>query len=98
MRTGRYGASLSDFANAAGRHRETARLAIAITEIEVEVTAEFEGVGLAAFNIRYQALVASPATTEQIERLLQETDAVSEVHNSVRAGVGVTPVPWEERH
>lgn len=76
-------------------YREAARLAIDVTAVEVEATAEFAGVGLAASDIRYRARVASPATTEQIDRLLRETDAVAEVHNTVRAGVGVTLLPWE---
>ena len=78
-------------------YREAARLAIAVTAVDVEATAEFESIGLAASNIRYKARVASPATIEQIERLLRETDAVAEVHNTVRQGVNVTLVPWEAR-
>jgi organic hydroperoxide reductase OsmC/OhrA len=78
-------------------YREAARLAIAVTAVDVEATAEFEAIGLAASNIQYKARVASPATIEQIERLLRETDAVAEVHNTVRKGVSVTLVPWEAR-
>jgi organic hydroperoxide reductase OsmC/OhrA len=78
-------------------YREAARLGIEVTEVEVEATAQFEGVGLAATNIRYKARVASPAGPEQIELLLGETDAVAEVHNTVRAGASVELVPWESR-
>jgi organic hydroperoxide reductase OsmC/OhrA len=60
--------------------REAARLGIPIEQAEVEASAEFPGVGLAATNIRYRAEVA---------KLLRETDAVAEVHNTVRAGVPV---------
>lgn len=63
--------------------------------LEVEASAQFDGVGLAATNIQYRARLASPAAPEQIERLLRETDAVAEVHNTVRAGAGVEFVPWE---
>jgi uncharacterized OsmC-like protein len=70
-------------------YREAARLHIPIEGAEVEATAEFSGAGLAATNIRYRAVVKSSANAEAIARLLRETDAVAEVHNTVRAGVPV---------
>ena len=65
--------------------REAARLGIAVTAVDVEVQAEFPGIGLAATDIRYRAAVESDAATD-IDRLLRETDAVAEVHNTLRAG------------
>jgi organic hydroperoxide reductase OsmC/OhrA len=76
-------------------YREAARLNITVTEVEVEAAAEFEGVGLAASNVRYRARVSSPAPAEAVAALLRETDAVAEVHNTVRSGVPVQLVPWE---
>jgi organic hydroperoxide reductase OsmC/OhrA len=70
-------------------YREAERLRIPIEGAQVEATAEFPGVGLAATNIRYRAVVKSSANAEAIARLLRETDAVAEVHNTVRAGVPV---------
>jgi len=70
-------------------YREAARLGIALESVEVEALAQFEGVGLAASNVRYRASVASPAPPEAIARLLRETDAVAEVHNTLRKGVPV---------
>lgn len=70
-------------------YREAARLRIPIDGAEVEASAEFPGVGLAATNIRYRAVVKSSANPEAIAQLLSETDAVAEVHNTVRAGVPV---------
>ena len=70
-------------------YREAARLHIPIEGALVEATAEFPGVGLAATNIRYRAVVESSADAEAIALLLRETDAVAEVHNTVRAGVPV---------
>ena len=69
--------------------REAQRLAIPIDGAEVEASADFEGIGLAATNITYRAKVHGPASAEQVQRLLRETDAVAEVHNTVRAGVPV---------
>ena len=67
--------------------REAARLGLVLDAVEVEASAEFPGVGLAASDIRYTARVQSSAPPEAIERLLAETDAVAEVHNTLRAGV-----------
>ena len=69
--------------------REAARLGIAIDTVFVEASAECPGIGLAATDIRYRATVESAASAADIERLLRETDAVAEIHNTVRAGVPV---------
>lgn len=71
-------------------YREAARLGIVLTGVEVEASAEFPGIGLAARDIRYSARVDSPADARDIERLIAETDAVAEIHNTLRAGVPVT--------
>jgi organic hydroperoxide reductase OsmC/OhrA len=70
-------------------YREAARLGISIDTVEVEARAEFPGVGLAATDIRYRAKVASSASTAEITELLRETDAVAEIHNTIRSGVPV---------
>jgi len=70
-------------------YREAERLAIPIEGVEVEASAEFPGVGLAATNITYRATVSSSASGSAIAQLLRETDAVAEIHNTVRAGVPV---------
>ena len=69
--------------------REAARLGIPVAAAEVEASAEFPGIGLAATNIRYQAKIESSASQVDVARLLLETDAVAEVHNTIRAGVPV---------
>lgn len=71
-------------------YREAGRMGLALTRVTVEAHAEFAGVGLAARDIRYRAEVESPASPEQIGELIRQTDAVAEVHNTVRAGVPVT--------
>ncbi|RZJ05494.1 MAG: OsmC family peroxiredoxin [Rubrivivax sp.] len=74
-------------------YREAARLHIELTAVEVEASAEFDGIGLAARDITYRARVASPASPERVEQLLRETDAVAEVHNTLRAGAEVRRLP-----
>lgn len=70
-------------------YREAQRLGMSLQGARVEATADFDGVGLAAKNIRYRASVQSSEPPEVIARLLRETDAVAEVHNTLRAGVPV---------
>ena len=70
-------------------YREAARLGIPIQGAEVEASGEFPGVGLAASNLSYRAKVDSPASPGDVQRLLRETDAVAEVHNTIRSGVPV---------
>jgi uncharacterized OsmC-like protein len=74
-------------------YREASRKGIAVFAVEVEATADFEGIGLAAANIRYKAKVSSPDSAGRIEELLRETDAVAEVHNTLRVGVPVQRMP-----
>jgi organic hydroperoxide reductase OsmC/OhrA len=69
--------------------REGARLGVPLTAAEVEASADFPGVGLAATNIRYRVRVESSASEADVARLVRETDAVAEVHNTLRAGVPV---------
>src|SRR4030095_9607284 len=69
--------------------REAARLGVPIATAEVEASAEFPGIGLAATNICYRAKIESSAPPDVVARLLRETDAVAEVHNTLRAGVPV---------
>lgn len=76
--------------------REAKRLGIQVDEVEAEAWADFEGRGFTATNIQYSARVKSPARAEEIAALLRETDAIAEIHNTVRKGVGVTLKPWRE--
>ena len=73
-------------------YREAERLAIPIDGVEVEASAEFPGIGLAATHITYRATVSSPASNSAVAQLLRETDAVAEIHNTVRSGVPVALV------
>ena len=71
-------------------YREAEKLGVPVESVEVEASAEFPGVGLAATHIAYRAKVSSPASAADIAELLRVTDAVAEVHNTLRAGPDVT--------
>ncbi|HEY0661970.1 MAG TPA: OsmC family protein [Lysobacter sp.] len=73
-------------------YREAARLGIVLDGVDVEASAQFPGVGLAATNIRYRAYVSSSADASTIAELLRQTDAVAEVHNTLRSGAEVALV------
>ena len=70
-------------------YREAEKLQIPIDGVFVEASADFTGPGLAATNIRYHARITSPAPDDVIADLLRHTDAVAEVHNTIRNGVPV---------
>ncbi|MGJ7541912.1 OsmC family protein [Variovorax sp. LT1R16] len=71
-------------------YREAERLNVAVEGVVVEATADFPGAGLAATNIQYKVKVSSQARLEDIAYLVRQTDAVAEVHNTIRAGAAVT--------
>ena len=73
-------------------YREAERLQIPLDAVEVEASASFPGIGLAATDIRYRARIASGAPDAANAELLRHTDAVAEVHNTLRAGVPVARV------
>jgi len=75
-------------------YREAARLQIPVERVEVEAEADFDGVGLPATNVRYRARVVSSAPEAEIKALLEHTDRVAEIQNTLRGGVGVTLCPW----
>jgi organic hydroperoxide reductase OsmC/OhrA len=75
-------------------YREAARMSVPVAAVEVEARGEFNGVGLGAANVSYRARIESPASDAEIEALLERTDAVAEVHNTLRAGVQVRREPW----
>jgi hypothetical protein len=52
---------------------------------------------LAAASVTYSARLQTDEPLERIEQLLKETDAVAEIHNTIRAPVAVTLVAWSER-
>jgi uncharacterized OsmC-like protein len=70
-------------------YREAARLGLVLDGVEVEASADFDGIGLGATHVRYRARVQSSAPEAAIAELLRQTDAVAEVHNTLRAGVAV---------
>jgi diamine N-acetyltransferase len=82
-------------------YREAQRDGITVDGVEVEAQARFPGRGVGAANVRYDAKVTSSASKEAVDQLMRNTDAVAEIHRSLRAGTYVgfeVPAPRPERH
>ena len=74
-------------------YRESEAAGVEVRGVEVEVEGDFETVGGPASNIRYRTRVtASGCSEDQVRRLIEHTDRVSEIQNTLRAG---TPVVLE---
>jgi organic hydroperoxide reductase OsmC/OhrA len=70
-------------------YREASRRGILVERVEVEVEGDFAAEGTPAQNITYCARVAAQAPEEDIRALIQDTDRMAEIQNTLRAG---TPV------
>lgn len=71
-------------------YREAADCGIAITSVDVEVTATFGGRGEAAREISYRVTLAGDADRDTLIALAKHTDTVAEIHNTLRLGMPVT--------
>ena len=71
-------------------YREAATKGVRLTRVEVEVSGDFGGRGEPARSISYRAAIVGDASAEELDRLLEETDRVAEIQNTVRAGCPVT--------
>jgi organic hydroperoxide reductase OsmC/OhrA len=70
-------------------YREAAKRNIQVEEVEVEVSGDFGAEGEPAKNVTYKAKVHAKGTEEEIRALMQHTDTVAEIQNTLRAGTDV---------
>jgi uncharacterized OsmC-like protein len=70
-------------------YREAARRDIQVESVEVEVTGDFEAEGKPASNILYWAKIKANASNDEIRELMNHTDSVAEIQNTLRAGIPV---------
>lgn len=70
-------------------YREARSEGIDVVSVEVEVEAEFGGVGEPARRIEYSASIAGRASEADLRRLVEHTDGVAEIHNTLRKGIQV---------
>lgn len=70
-------------------YREAAKRNINVSNVEVEFTGEFGGEGEPGFNFKYRVHVDADASPSEIEDLIQHTDKVAEIHNTLRKGMEI---------
>lgn len=70
-------------------YREAAKRNIAVERVEVKVEGDFEKEGGPASNVTYRAKVKAQASEAEIQALMEHTDTVAEIQNTLRAS---TPV------
>ena len=70
-------------------YREAAKRNIQVEKVEVEVSGDFGAEGEGAKNVSYSAKVYAKGTEEEIRALMQHTDTVAEIQNTLRAGTDV---------
>ena len=75
-------------------YREAAKRSMILDAVEVTISGEFGGEGEPARQISYHAQVKAENHTEaEIADLIQFTDKVAEIHNTLRQGIAVTLKP-----
>jgi organic hydroperoxide reductase OsmC/OhrA len=70
-------------------YREADQRGIAVTRVEVEAQASFGAPGEPATSIEYRAHVEARALAPAIRELMEHTDRVAEVQNTLRRGTTV---------
>jgi uncharacterized OsmC-like protein len=70
-------------------YREATKRGIRVERVEVEVEGDFEAEGGPERNVIYRARVAARASEAEVRALMEHTDRVAEIQNTLRAA---TPV------
>jgi uncharacterized OsmC-like protein len=71
-------------------YREAKKQNIVLTGVDVAVSGHFGGEGEPGTDFKYKANVSSPADPLEIKKLIQHTDAVAEIHNTLRKGLSIS--------
>ena len=70
-------------------YREAARLGITVHSLHVRVQADWGGEPVQAQNVSFSVEVEADAPEERITELIQHTDRIAEIPNSLRFGTDV---------
>ena len=76
-------------------YREANKQGIKVESVEVEVKGDFDSESFPVSNITYSASVKATASRDRIIELMNLTDKVTEIQNTLRMGVPVTLVSAE---
>ena len=78
-------------------YREARKRGVEVKNVQVEVSGEFTSEGGSASEVRYRAYVEAKAPREEILALMQATDAVAEIQNTLRTPTAVVLTECEAR-
>lgn len=78
-------------------YREAKVKGIDVIEVEVEVEAEFGGIGEPAKAIEYNTSITAQASKAEIQKLVEHTDALTEIQNTLRQGMPVKLVSFKAK-
>ncbi|HXD11172.1 MAG TPA: OsmC family protein [Anaerolineales bacterium] len=70
-------------------YREATKLNIEVARVEVEVNGDFGAPGEPAQNVTYRAQVHAKGSEAEIRALMEYTDTVAEIQNTLRVGIPV---------
>jgi organic hydroperoxide reductase OsmC/OhrA len=70
-------------------YREAARRSVVVERVEVEVDGEFGSEGEPARRIEYRAKVWAHAPEQAVRDLIEHTDRVAEIQNTLRSGSSI---------
>src|SRR5918998_4071671 len=65
-------------------YREAAKRDIVVEQVEVEVEGQFGAAGEPAMGVTYRAKVTAHASEAEIRELMQVTDTLAEIQNTLR--------------
>ena len=71
-------------------YREAEKKGIVVENVEVEVEGDFGAAGAPAENVVYRAKVTAKASEQEIRELMNLTDTVAEIQNTLRVKTSVT--------
>ncbi|MDQ3706218.1 MAG: OsmC family protein [Chloroflexota bacterium] len=71
-------------------YREAAKRGIQVEQVEVTVEGQFGAEGGPATDVTYRARVVAHAPEAEIRELMQHTDTVAEIQNTLRVATAVT--------
>lgn len=73
-------------------YREAKKRNIELYKVEVEASAEYKQEGHAGDNFCYRVTVEGNASDEDLNDLIEHTDKVAEIHNTLRVGRSITRI------
>lgn len=71
-------------------YREAAKKNIHVSSVKIDFTGIFGGDGEPGSNFSYTANVVADASDDEIRELIEHTDKIAEIHNTLRQGLNVT--------